>query len=461
MARPRPATAVVVAALLVAVTTALLATFGAAGFLARRRELHETLHRQAAAQADQLAESLALPVWNIDRTQIDRIVDGMDATPALEALSVMAAGRRHARVRDSEWRWVTSRVEPLLPGSFVEERPITFSGETIGMLRLAASPRFVEADLHRWLVTLVAAILATDALLVLGVYLVLWRTVLAPLRAIERYAVVVSAGGAPAPLAPCLTEELETLRSSVQTMVHLQESLRHSEKMSAMGTLVAGVAHEVRTPLFGISATLDAYEEELNAADVAECGRALRQHVNRLTHLMAELLDYGKPAVLQREPAPLGELLEEVLASRRAAAEGARVSLESRVPAGLPPLPMDRRRLRQVFENLVDNALQHSSPGRTVRVTAAEVREGGEPWVECAVDDEGRGFAEDDLPHVFEPFFTRRKGGTGLGLSIVHRIVEQHAGRVAAANRPGGGARITVRLPLGDGGTRLPAAAPS
>jgi signal transduction histidine kinase len=108
---------------------------------------------------------------------------------------------------------------------------------------------------------------------------------------------------------------------------------------------------------------------------------------------------------------------------------------------------MDRDRLRQVFENLIDNAIQHSTAGHAVTVSAHEARQGNQVWVECAIEDEGRGFTTDDLPQVFEPFFTRRQGGTGLGLSIVQRIVEQHAGRVTAANRPQGGARLTVRLP--------------
>jgi signal transduction histidine kinase len=447
--RPRlpTATTVVVAALLVTVTTALLATFGA-GYVARRREQREALRQQAALEADQLAVSLSLPVWNIDRAQIDRIVEGMAATPAVQALEVVAAGRVHARVRDADWRWVSPVGRQTIDGPFVEERTITFSGEPIGTLRLLLSPRFITQGLRRWLVTLVAAIVATDVLLVLGVYFVLWRTVLQPLLAIERYAVAVTAGDAPAALAPCPTEELETLRASIETMVRLQQSLRHSEKMSAMGTLVAGVAHEVRTPLFGISATLDAYDEELRAGDLAECSRALRQHVNRLTHLMAELLEYGKPAAIQVELGSLREVVDEVLAGRASSSHDAQVALENSVPAGLPALRMDRRRLRQVFENLVDNALQHSPRSAAVKVSAGLVQQDGQAWIECEVDDQGGGFASDDLPRVFEPFFTRRKGGTGLGLSIVQRIVEQHGGRVSVSNRSGGGARVTVRLPV-------------
>jgi signal transduction histidine kinase len=106
---------------------------------------------------------------------------------------------------------------------------------------------------------------------------------------------------------------------------------------------------------------------------------------------------------------------------------------------------MDRTRLMRVFENLLENAIQHSPRGGQVSV---EVRraDGSVDAIECVVEDSGPGIAAEDLPHVFEPFFTRRKGGTGLGLSIVQRIVEQHGGEVLVANRPHGGTAVTVRL---------------
>jgi signal transduction histidine kinase len=113
---------------------------------------------------------------------------------------------------------------------------------------------------------------------------------------------------------------------------------------------------------------------------------------------------------------------------------------------------MDRGRLLQVFQNLIENALQHSPRGEAVRVRAAIDRADRVAFIECAIEDAGPGFREEDLPRVFEPFFTRRRGGTGLGLSIVQRIVEEHGGRIAAANRTPTGAVVTLRLPVKDAG---------
>lgn len=223
--------------------------------------------------------------------------------------------------------------------------------------------------------------------------------------------------------------------------------------MSAMGTLVAGVAHEVRNPLFGISATLDAFHEEMSQPGYAECGATLRQEVNRLIHLMQELLEYGKPPALTIERGNINEVVKLAVESRRPAAHAAGVELRTNMKAGMPALLMDQSRLRQVFENLIDNAVQHSETGGTVRISGAVADHAGRQWVECHVDDEGPGFPPQTLDRVFEPFFTQREGGTGLGLSIVQRIVEEHSGKVSAANRPEGGGRIQVLFPLADNGT--------
>ena len=110
------------------------------------------------------------------------------------------------------------------------------------------------------------------------------------------------------------------------------------------------------------------------------------------------------------------------------------------------PAYADRARVTQVLQNLVENAVHFSPQGGRVEVSLATVGDGGEGWVECAVRDSGPGFDAADLPRLFEPFFTRRRGGTGLGLSIVKRIVYDHGGEVSAENHRDGGAVVRVRF---------------
>jgi ligand-binding sensor domain-containing protein/signal transduction histidine kinase len=235
-----------------------------------------------------------------------------------------------------------------------------------------------------------------------------------------------------------------------ESEAELKAALRRSEMMSAMGMLVAGVAHEVRNPLFGISATLDTFDARLGPAaeKVAPLIARMRLEVDRLANLMRDLLEYGKPI----DPALSSEqarsvVLEAVESSSTVAATSG-VAIVEKVARDLPPVSMDRPRLVQVFENLIQNAVQHSPVGGVVEVGASVEGSEGRRRVVITVADSGRGFDVEDLPRVFEPFFSRRKGGTGLGLAIVQHIVEAHGGTVVAANRTSGGAVVAVALPV-------------
>lgn len=241
---------------------------------------------------------------------------------------------------------------------------------------------------------------------------------------------------------------LLVIARSTTEMVALQESLRREEVMSALGSLVAGVAHEVRNPLFAISATVDALESRFG--DRLELGpflQILRGERDRLVNLTRDLLVYGKPVAPVLAPGSLGDVIEEAGRACATLAEQSGVALDLRAVAPGLALARDREGLFLVFKNLLENAVQHSPRGGTV---AVEARRAGE-WIEWTVRDAGPGFRPQDLPLLFDPFFSRRPGGTGLGLSIVQRVVRAHGGEIAAANHPDGGAVVRVRLrPLAD-----------
>jgi len=239
-----------------------------------------------------------------------------------------------------------------------------------------------------------------------------------------------------------------TIARDISQRVFAERELRRGHTMAALGALVAGVAHEVRNPLFGISSTLDAFEARFAArGDHGPHLGVLREQLGRLTGLMNDLLEYARPTELQLAHGRLEPVVESALAACRPLAERRGVAIDIRLAEGLPPLRLDPRRLAQVFRNLLENAVQHAPAAGRVRFEARAVAGPGPPRVLCTVEDDGPGFAADDLPHVFEPFFTRRQGGTGLGLAIVHRIAADHGGSVEAENRPEGGARLSVSLP--------------
>jgi PAS domain S-box-containing protein len=236
----------------------------------------------------------------------------------------------------------------------------------------------------------------------------------------------------------------------VTLMASMEASLRRSESMAEMGRLVSGVAHEVRNPLFTISATLDAFEKRMVASAVTLAEpylQHLREAIERLSTLMRELLELGKPSLMQVSTEslmnPIGDAITDVapLAARK------NVTIVNRVTPESAKILMDRSKLAQALSNLLDNAIHHSPVGEEILISAQRKQTMGQTWVLCSIEDRGGGFAEADLPRVFEPFFTKRKGGTGLGLPIVQRIVQHHGGRVIAENRSGGGACITVMIP--------------
>jgi signal transduction histidine kinase len=233
----------------------------------------------------------------------------------------------------------------------------------------------------------------------------------------------------------------------VTTVIQLQESVRRGEQLAALGELVAGVAHEVRNPIFGMGLTVDALQSMLpDEPDFNELAGVLRTWLDRLNRLMESLLEYGRTWTLELRRGDLGDVLLPVVEGCRQIAAQSLVAIETSIDPDLAML-LDPSRITHAIENLLTNAIQHSKAGERVVISARTLRTGGSDVVECAVRDHGPGFDPFDLPRVFQPFFTRRRGGTGLGLSIVQRIVDEHGGTVSAGNADGGGAVVMMRFP--------------
>jgi PAS domain S-box-containing protein len=239
------------------------------------------------------------------------------------------------------------------------------------------------------------------------------------------------------------------IAQDITTRTELEASLRQSKIMSLLGSVVAGVAHEVRNPLFGISSILDAFEKRFS--DRTEYKRytdVLRSEIDRLTLLMEELLEYGKPFVGELYAASLDEMINRSIRACLPSAEAADVALVNEIPNSLPPIMVDRRRLSRVFINLIQNAIQHSPSQGVVTVQAYIITEGNQEWIDCAIKDLGPGIQDEDVTKIFEPFFSKRRGGTGLGLAIAQKTMEEHGGKLFVRNNPEGGACLTARFPL-------------
>jgi signal transduction histidine kinase len=244
-----------------------------------------------------------------------------------------------------------------------------------------------------------------------------------------------------------VTEEDEMLRR-----------LLRSERLAAVGTLAAGLAHEVRNPLNSASLQLTLLERRLQRGDepgsVLPIAHIIKSEIDRLDRLVKEFLAFAQPRPLEPRPVDVGDLFASVAGLIAPEAESVHVSIAVDVAKRTPPVLGEAERLRQVLLNLTRNAIEAmSETGGQLRLLA---RSAGRE-VEIAVEDDGPGFGE-DLP-VFDAFFTTKSHGTGLGLAIVHRIVADHGGTIRVESRPGRTC-FTLALPARDNSTRDPERVP-
>ena len=235
--------------------------------------------------------------------------------------------------------------------------------------------------------------------------------------------------------------------SDLTAMVDLVAEVRRVEQLAEFGRVVAGVAHEVRTPLFALATTIELIEGSLDLEDgrVRRRVEMMRDQITRLHVLMRDLLEYGKAPALDASLQTLDAVVAESVALSADNAAAAGLTLRNEFRGNGVQVLIDGSRMATALRNLVENAIQHSRSGSTVTIRGGATAELDR--VLCIVEDEGDGFPPQNLAFVMEPFFTRRAGGTGLGLAIVQRTVELHGGSVTAENRPEGGARVTISLP--------------
>jgi two-component system sensor histidine kinase HydH len=225
----------------------------------------------------------------------------------------------------------------------------------------------------------------------------------------------------------------------------LQARLREQEKLAAIGHLASGVAHEVRNPLSSIKGYAVYLRSRFPEGSPEErSASTMIREVDRLNHVVTELLEYSRPVRIQPRPTKLGELIRRSvgLIEQDLSQNGVEIRLDLD-PEDLEAI-LDPDRFRQVLLNLFLNAVQAMPSGGALEV-ATSAEEGNDIRIE--VRDTGPGIPEDKLESVFNPYYTSKASGTGLGLAIARRIVEAHGGSIRADNRLEGGAVFTLSLP--------------
>jgi two-component system sensor histidine kinase PilS (NtrC family) len=229
-------------------------------------------------------------------------------------------------------------------------------------------------------------------------------------------------------------------------VAEMEEQLRRSERLGAVGQLAAGLAHEIRNPLASLSGAVELLSADPPGDDAGSrrLAEIVRCETARLNRLVTDFLSYARPGPGQLERVVLAAALAELQELWRSADSGGVVLRVDAEPAAAVQANPDQ--LRQVLWNLVRNAAEAQPADGVVRIDAHAVA-GEEAWTEIRIEDRGMGIPAEHLERVFEPFYTTKAKGTGLGLATVHRIVEAHGGRLALSSRPGEGTVVRVLLP--------------
>lgn len=238
-----------------------------------------------------------------------------------------------------------------------------------------------------------------------------------------------------------------TVRRQAREKAAIQAELRRSERLAALGKLLAGVAHEVRNPLAGIRSTAQLWQRGIGPDDESIGG--VVAEVDRLDALVGRLLHFSRADAVKRPPGDLNAVVAEAARLAAPAAEGQGVRVELDLQRGIPPARMAAPSVLQVLRNLTSNAVQAMPKGGVLRLSTRYDAATGS--VEAAVRDTGPGLSDEARRHLFEPFFTTRPEGTGLGLAIAREIALAHGGDLSTAPPEiYTGAVFVLRLPVAD-----------
>src|SRR4030067_1442970 len=253
-------------------------------------------------------------------------------------------------------------------------------------------------------------------------------------------------------------EWIRTLEQKVekrtQELKDAQFQLLQTEKLAAVGRIAATVAHEINNPLTGVFTYIKLrkrrIEEGKNGAHDRDKFReylsTMSREVQRTSAIVQNLLDFTRPKELSRKMVNLSSLVEESINIVKNKLAIPNITLEKKMEP-LPDIPADAAQMKQGFINLIINACEAMEGGGVLTVTSRHDRERNTVTVVFA--DTGPGISDEELPRVFDPFYTTKEKETGLGLSVVYGIVTRHNGKIEARSKPGGGAQRAIILPTG------------
>jgi len=246
-----------------------------------------------------------------------------------------------------------------------------------------------------------------------------------------------------------LTQNFNLMVQKLREQKQMEGKLREAEHLSGIGRLSRNMAHEIRNPLNFISLSIDHIKEKFSPDGARDAEKFnslisnIKQEIHRLNKLVEDFLDYGKPLRLNLRKADIGKLLENTIGIIWAKAEAEKITIIKDYDS-LPLLNMDSDLIKTCIFNVILNAFQAMPDGGALTIKAEHT----EGMLSIIISDTGKGIPEDELPKVFEPFYTTKRKGLGLGLAITKRVVEEHEGKVNIRSAVGNGSTVVITLPV-------------
>jgi two-component system sensor histidine kinase HydH len=242
-----------------------------------------------------------------------------------------------------------------------------------------------------------------------------------------------------------LDESHRKLREQTDILFQTEEQLRRADRLSALGELSAGMAHEIRNPLGAIKGAVEILKDDYSPDEAKyEFIGILIKETDRLNRIVQEFLGFARPKIPEFQPADVNEAIESVLTLTAQESRKAGVMVEKRLDPSIGKRSIDAGMLKQAFLNLILNAIQAMPNGGILTIESSLQ---GRVLI-VKISDTGTGIPEENRKKLFSPFFTTKKSGTGLGLAITYRIIENHRGTIDVASEPGKGTTFTVKIPV-------------
>lgn len=303
------------------------------------------------------------------------------------------------------------------------------------------------------------ATFAVTLLLGLGLLWLFFRGVLAPLRALTADARLASGGG-DSGVFDARRDELRELGHQVQLLMsnvaetrsdlrQSQTQLAHADKLATVGKLAASVAHEIRNPLTAMKMWLFSLRRDLGAQGESQKKlEVVSEEIARLENIVSSFLEFSRPQQLNLDQIDVCRMLDRILELERLRFEDQGIVVTRQGDRELPAASVDPEQLRQVFVNLINNAVEAMPDGGELRVAAARQRRTGREMLVVTLSDTGPGMPHDVRERIFEPFFTTKAEGTGLGMCIAASIMARHGGTLNLESSDAHGTTWSVCIPL-------------